>query len=363
MISLLLFIFSLSLLIITHELGHFWAARRKGVLVEEFGLGYPPRAWGKKIGETIYSLNWLPLGGFVRILGEVEYGEKVPEKFKKRSLSEQSLATRLMVTLSGVGMNLIVGILIFCLVYSFLGIPRKSDKVKIIEVTSGSPAAEAGLQSQDLILKVEEDGQAQEIKEMEALIDYSKEKAGKKVSLLVEREGEDGFWVEVVLRENPPEGEGSLGVIISQTEIYKPPLWQRPFWGIKEGFSEAYFWGKTIAVGVGETLLNLAKGKKPENIAGPVGIYQATSTIRKQSGNWAVLHFFGVLSVNLAVVNLLPFPALDGSRFWFLIWEGITKRKPNPKIEYWFSQIGMILLILLLALITFSDIRRLRGGI
>ncbi|MBL7078493.1 site-2 protease family protein [Candidatus Shapirobacteria bacterium] len=363
MVSLLLFIFSLSLLIIAHELGHFWAARRKGILVEEFGLGYPPRIWGKKIGETIYSLNWLPLGGFVRILGEVEYGQKVPLKLKKRSLAAQSLKDRMLVTLSGVGMNLIVGVLIFCLVYSFLGVPRKSDQVRVMEVASGSPAQEAGLQSQDKVLQIQKDGEIQEVKEMEFLIKFSREKAGREIFLLIEREGEDKFWVKVVPRENPPENEGALGVVISQSEIYKPPLWQRPFWGIKEGFSEAYFWGKTIVLGVGETLISLARGKTPENIAGPVGIYQATSAIRKQSGNWAVIHFFGVLSVNLAIVNLLPFPALDGSRFWFLIWEAVARKKPNPKIEYWLSQVGMIFLILLLALITFSDIRRLRSGI
>lgn len=362
MISLLIFILSLSLLIIAHELGHFWAARRKGVLVEEFGLGYPPRVWGKKIGETIYSLNWLPLGGFVKILGEVDYGQKIPEKLKKRALSNQSLKTRISVTLSGVGMNLIVGILIFCLVYSFLGVPRKSDRVKIIEVSQSSPAEEVGLQNQDKILVAQIEGQIQEIKEMEDLIDFSKSKAGSEVSLLIQREGEDKFWVEITPRKDPPEDQGALGVIISQTEIYKPPLWQRPFWGIKEGFSEAYFWGKTIVVGIGETLIGLTKGRTPKNIAGPVGIYQATSTIQKQSGTWAVIHFFGVLSVNLAVVNLLPFPALDGSRFWFLVWEGITKKKPNPKVEYWFSQIGMIFLILLLILITFSDVRRLKSG-
>jgi len=362
MISLLIFILSLSLLIIAHELGHFWAARRKGILVEEFGLGYPPRIWGKKIGETIYSLNWLPLGGFVRILGELEFGEKIPAKLKKRSLSSQSVGTRLAVTLAGVGMNLIVGVLIFCLVYSFLGVPRKSDQVKIMEVSKNSPAQEIGLQAQDRILIAQIEGQIQEIKEMDDLISFSKSRAGSEVSLLIEREGEDKFWVKVTPRENPPEAQGALGVVISQTEIYKPPLWQRPFWGIKEGFSEAYFWGKTIVVGIGEMLGGLTRGKSPENIAGPVGIYQATSMIQKQSGNWAVLHFFGVLSVNLAVVNLLPFPALDGSRFWFLVWEGITKKKPNPKVEHWFSQIGMIFLILLLVLITFSDVRRLKNG-
>jgi len=363
MISFLLFITALSVLIITHELGHFWAAKRKGVLVEEFGLGYPPRIWGKKIGETIYSLNWLPLGGFVRILGEVDYGQKIPKNLQKRSLSSRKLSARLLVVLGGVGMNLIVGILIFCVVYSVLGVPREAKYVRLLEISPNSPAETAGLIKDDQLLVIRGNGESREIDKMQALIGFAKEKAGQKISLLVKREGEADFWVSIIPRENPPEGQGALGVIISQVEIYKPPLWQRPFWGVKEGFAEAYFWGKTIVAGVGETFGGLFRGKLPQNIAGPVGIYQATSTIQKQSGVWAVIHFFGVLSVNLAVVNLLPFPALDGSRFWFLVWEGITKKKPNPKIEYWLGQVGMALLIFLLALITFSDIRRLRDGI
>ncbi|MFH1601587.1 MAG: M50 family metallopeptidase [Candidatus Shapirobacteria bacterium] len=362
MFSLLIFIFALSVLIIVHELGHFWAARRKGVLVEEFGLGYPPRALGKKIGETLYSLNWLPLGGFVRILGEVEYGEKIPEKLKKRSLSSQSLKTRFLVTVAGVGMNLVLGVAIFAIVYSVLGIPRRTDFITVVDVSQDSPAQAAGIESGDRILVVQAGEFTQDIDQIDALINFANEHAGSQIKLLIGRNNQEDFWAEVVPRQNPPEGQGAMGVVISQTEIYMPPLWQRPFWGAKEGFQEAYFWGKTIVLGIGQTLASLAQGKAPQNIAGPVGIYQATSTIQKESGNWAVLHFFGVLSVNLAVVNLLPFPALDGSRIWLLAWEGVAKKRPNPKIEFWLYQIGIFFLILLLVLVTFADIRRLKNS-
>ena len=148
MISFLIFIIALSIIITVHELGHFLMAKKKGILVEEFGLGYPPRLWGKKIGETIYSINWLPMGGFVRILGEV-LEEKIPQKMKKRSLASQSLLTRAAVALGGVVMNFLLAILIFAVVYGVLGVPRKTDKVKLIAIAKDSPAEKANLKLKD----------------------------------------------------------------------------------------------------------------------------------------------------------------------------------------------------------------------
>jgi len=356
MSSLILFIIALSLLIIAHETGHFLAAKRKGILVEEFGLGYPPRIWGKKIGETLYSLNWLPVGGFVRILGEVGE-EKVPRKWRKRSLSCQSLWTRTMVALGGVTMNLLVAILIFALVYSFLGIPRRTERVRVVAVAPESPAAQAGLKEGDWLKGIFQEGELVEIKKMESLIQAAEKKAGETLEILVVR-GQEERRVVLVPRLHPPEDEGPLGVIISQTETFKPPWWQRPFLGVREGFAEAYFWGKTIVRGVGEMVSDLFRGQLPANIAGPVGIYQATSEIQKQAGIWAVIHFFGILSVNLAIVNLLPFPALDGSRLLFLAWEAITRKRPNPKTEQLVYQVGMAILLFLLLVVTVGDIKR-----
>ena len=381
MISFLIFIIALSIIITVHELGHFLMAKKKGILVEEFGLGYPPRLWGKKIGETIYSINWLPMGGFVRILGEV-LEEKIPQKMKKRSLASQSLLTRAAVALGGVVMNFLLAILIFAVVYGVLGVPRKTDKVKLIAIAKDSPAEKANLKLKDWLAGVYKEGGVEKIDEMSDLIKFAEEKKGEEVNLLIVRQEEPEktdllktvecpewisnyrcFSVLITPRKDPPENEGPLGIVISQTETFKPPLWQRPFLGIKEGLREAYFWGKMILKELGGMIVGLFHGETPKNVAGPVGIYQATSEIQKQSGAWAVIHFFGVLSVNFTIINFLPFPALDGSRLMFLLWEFLTKRRPNPKIEALIHRIGMAILMILFLMITFGDIRRLKEGI
>ncbi|MCD6225740.1 site-2 protease family protein [bacterium] len=369
--TLLVFIIALSFIVIIHELGHFLIAKRNGVLVEEFGLGYPPRIFGKKIGETIYSLNWLPLGGFVKILGEVEE-QKVPPKLKKRALTSQSVAVRAAVAVGGVLMNFLLAIFIFAVVYSIMGIPQKTDKVKIIAVSSNSPAEKVGLKKGDWVVGFWQKGEWKRIEATEQLVKITKEHGGEEIKLLLGREKGESCpeWVRapacsvvtVKPRANPPPGEGALGVVISQVEIIKPPWWKRPFLGIKEGLKEAFFWGKAIGRELIFTVWGLFQGKKPTGVAGPVGIYQATSEIKKQSGFMAVFHFFGILSVNFAVVNLFPFPALDGSRLIFLGWELITKKKPHPRVEAMVYKIGMIILLALFFVITWGDIKRLKQG-
>lgn len=356
MLTFLIFILALSVLILVHELGHFLAAKKNGVLVEEFGLGYPPRIWGKKIGETFYSINLLLAGGFVKILGEEaeEEGSDV-----SGSLQNKPLSVRFAVAVGGVLMNLILAVLVFALVYSVIGIPRPSDKVKIVGVALGSPAEKAGLRTEDRIVKVGWEGGEKEVGSAEDLVEIVTERAGENLRFLVVR-GEKELEFRITPRKSPPAGEGPLGIAISDMEVVRPPWWQRPLVGVVAGFKEALFWGKTISVSVVEMLKDLfLRGRVPKDVAGPVGIYHATSMIQKQSGIWATLHFFGVLSVNLAIVNLLPFPALDGSRLLFLLWEGVTRRKPSPKIERWIHQVGMILLLFLLLLVTISDLRRL----
>jgi len=381
MISFLIFIVALSIIIIVHELGHFLLAKKKGIFVEEFGLGYPPRLWGKKIGETIYSINWLPMGGFVRIFGEA-LEEKIPQKMNKRSLVSQSLLTRASVALGGVAMNFLLAILIFAVVYGVLGIPRKTDRVKLVAVAKDSPAEKANLKLEDWLAGIYREGKVEKVDEMSDLIKFAEEKKGEEINLFIARQEEPEktdllktvecpdwitnyycFSVFITPRKDHPESEGPLGIVISQTETFKPPLWQRPFLGVKEGLKEAYFWGKTILKELGGMIVGLFHGEAPGNVAGPVGIYQATSEIQKQSGVWAVIHFFGVLSVNFTIVNFLPFPALDGSRLIFLLWEFLTKRKPNPRVEILIHRVGMAILMVLFLMITFGDIRRLKEGI
>ena len=360
MSSILVFLAVLSVLILVHEVGHFLAAKRAGVLVEEFGFGLPPKIWGKKIGETVYSLNLLPFGGFVRLHGEMgEEGVIEP----KRAFINKSKKTRTAIILAGVFMNFALAILAFATIYSFSGIPRQTGEVKVVEVVSDSPAQTAKVLAGDIVRKVGE----QKITSVEQFIGIVEENRGKRITLEVERmrgEKKEVERISLTPRQNPPEGEGPLGVIISSTEIYYPPLWQRPFVGIYYGFKEALFWGVTVVAGLVKILKDLFLGQAPKDLAGPVGIFAVTSQVA-QLGTLAIFNFVGILSVNLAILNAIPFPALDGGRLLFIGLESVLGRRVLPKIEAAIHTAGMIILIFLLLAITAHDIQRLvsAGGI
>lgn len=354
--SILVFLVVLSVLILVHELGHFIAAKKAGVWVEEFGFGLPPRVFGKKIGETIYSINLLPFGGFVRLHGEsTEEGVALPAK----AFLNKSKKTRSVIVIAGVIMNFLLGIFSFGLVYSFAGVPRQTKDVKIVEVIPGSPAEAAGLTVGDVIKNVD----GKEITSTSEFIDTVETKKGEEVVLQVKR---DGQLVEIPVtpRENPPAGEGVLGIVITTTEIYFPPIWQRPIVGAYYGFKEAIFWGSTVVNGFVEIFRELLAGQVPQDVAGPVGIFALTSQAAS-FGVLALINFLGILSVNLAIINIIPFPALDGGRLLFIGIESIFGKKVLPKIEAVVHTVGMVVLIFLLLAITAHDIQRLivAGGI
>jgi len=260
---------------------------------------------------------------------------------------------KLIIVLGGVIMNLVLAIVIFSVVYTILGVPQETDKVKIVEVSQNSPAQKAGLKVGDWIVKV---GNVEITKADQLTTEVTKYK-GKKVDLTV---GENKKIVEVEVRENPPVGEGAIGVAISNTEMEKLP-WYRVDKGIVAGFNEAFYWGKIIGSGVFQMIGGLFVGHVPKDVSGPIGMYEATSAINKNQGLLAVVHFFGIVSVNLAIVNILPFPALDGGRIIFVLYEMITKRKVNQKVEAVVNNLGMLLLLGLIVLITVGDVARLLG--
>lgn len=338
MIGLLASLFVLSLLIFVHELGHFLAAKRAGIKVEEFGFGYPPRVLGIKIGETIYSLNLIPFGGFVKI-DEVSFRKK-PKR------------VRIPVLLAGILMNFFLGVLAFSLIYSFLGIPQKQGFVEVVAVAKSSPAEEAGMKEEDVI---------RNFKTNEEFMKVVNENLGKEIELVLSRQGLP-LSVVVVPREEPPEEEGPLGVAIADAKIVQPPIWQRPFLSLWFGFREAVGWVGLVFFGVARMFYELGfKGVVPEDITGPVGIVQIATGVAR-AGIFAFLQFIGALSVNLSVLNLLPIPALDGGRLLFLGVEVVTGKKPRPKFEKWVHVVGMMILLFLMMMITFRDIQRLLSG-
>jgi len=234
-----------------------------------------------------------------------------------------------------------------------LGIPKETERVKIIGVAKGSPAEVAGLKEDDWVKSIN----GIEIKKGNELTAQVEKNKGKKIELMLEREGQTQD-LPVQIREIAPEGEGLMGVVISNTEMEKIK-WYEFYKGIGAGFKEAYFWGKIIGGGVYKMIVGLLSGQVPKDVSGPIGMYEATSSIRMNQGFLAMVHFFGVVSVNLAIVNILPFPALDGGRIIFVLYELFFKKKANEKFEALVNNLGMMILLGLILLVTIGDVKRI----
>ncbi len=360
MIQLIVFFLILSVLVLVHEFGHFISARIFGIRVEEFGFGLPPRAkklftkWG-----TVFTLNWLPIGGFVKLFGE-EYseGDEVVVGGAGR-FYDKPARVRAVVFVAGVIMNFLLGIFLFATVYSFVGIPVKTERVRVEEVVADSPAEVAGLKIEDVISELRIKNDELRIVDTSQLVKLVTENAGNEVTLVVIDKNNQKREIKVTPRKDPPAGQGALGVVLSNVELRKYPWWQMPFRGAAVGLSEAIAWGKDIASGLGHMVYGLVTGRGvPKDLSGPVGIYQVSGQVIKQ-GFLATLQFMGVLSINLAVLNILPLPALDGGHVFFLLIEKLIGKKRKNKIEGYVNTAGMIFLLSAMALITIRDVGRL----
>jgi len=347
--SLLRFGAVFSLLVFVHEAGHFLAAKWRKVAVEEFGFGLPPRLWGKKFKGTIYSLNWIPLGGFVKLKGEDPEAALIGDV---DSFSVKSKKSRTAIILAGVLGNLLLAWLIFSFLFA-VGNPNISGKVVIEEVVSGSPAEFAGLQKDDVVLAIED----QKVKTTEELIFEVEKRAGKTVMLDIDRKGQ-ALQTQLVPRIEPPEGEGALGIKIVMIEpevtLTKHPLWQAPWYALNEVGEIT----KSMLVGFGGMLVRIfTRGEVPTEVAGPLGI-KAMTDVAASMGKRFFLQFVALLNLNLFIFNLLPIPALDGGRLLFLGFEAVLKRRLNPKIEKIANNLSLALLLLLSVLVTIQDISR-----
>lgn len=347
MLSFLVFVFILGLLVFVHELGHFLAAKRLGVRVEEFGFGYPPRIWQKKIGETVYSINAVPLGGFVKMTGVDDFVSKDPKAFTNKSLWKRAIILSFSILA-----NFFLAVLVFSLVFS-LGVPEPV-RVTTEDVVAGSPAESAGLQKDDLILAVNE----VEIKDGGGLVNEVKQHLGETVALRIKR-GEEVFGLEIIPRQEYPEGEGPLGIgIKTHFEKKSYPLWQAPIIGITESLKLTGMMLQGLRQMFADLILRQII---PKDVAGPVGIAQLTGEA-VSFGGLAVLQFIGFLSLNLALVNLLPLPALDGGRLLFVLIEGVSGRKVYPRVQGQIHTAGFVFLIILMVLVTVQDLNRLLAG-
>ncbi len=380
MLVVIVFVVILSVLVFVHELGHFVTARRNGIKADEFGFGFPPRIAGfyknEKTGKyqfvpgnkeiksknTIYSLNWIPLGGFVKIKGE--NGE---EKKDKDSFAGKSAWIRIKVLGAGVAMNFVLAWFLISLVF-MLGAPQAGNsnkknnplsKVQISEVVSNTPAQAVGLKVGDEISKKQKNLAGKEVvlSDVTSIQKYIKDNAGKKINLSIKR-GQKDFIVKVTPRTNVPAGQGSLGVALTEVTIVKY-VWYQAFW---EGLKTT--WNLTIAIFIafGGIISSLFSGHGVgANVAGPVGIAILTKQVTSL-GLVYILQFAALLSINLGIINILPFPALDGGRILFVLIEKIKGSPVSQKVEQNFHSVGFILLILLMVVVTFRDIAQYITG-
>ncbi len=362
LVTIIVFLLILTVLVLIHEAGHFFVAKKLGIKVEEFGFGLPPRAFGIKKGETIYSINWLPIGGFVRLYGEDAAGSgevKIKNeeiKDMKRAFFARSAWHRALIVFAGVFMNFVLAVLIISYFYGVVGVQVPGNKVIISEVTKGSPAQKSGLKAGDTI----EAADNKKITSPNQLISITKSHLGERVKLKIESEKSKIIReISVTLRKVYPSDEGPMGVAIMPNIIIKKyPLYQAPFVGLVEALKDSWL----IISGLGLVLSDLFfHAQVPKGVAGPVGIAQLTGQFI-QVGPLAVLSFVSLLSLNLAILNILPVPALDGGRLFFILIEAITGHKVSRKFEGYTHAIGMAILLALILLITINDIIHIVTG-
>jgi regulator of sigma E protease len=356
---ILIALFSIIGLLVLHELGHFLVAKRFGVRVEEFGVGYPPRLFGKKVGDTVYSLNLLPFGAFVKIPGEG--GEKSSLEDYRRFAGKPAWQ-RALILFGGVASFWIVAAILLSIVF-VMGTPQAisdeevgplvNPKVQILAVAPDSPAELAGVKTGDAILELKADNEQMEVDKVAEVQDFTERHKGEEVILTVIRSKET-FEMSLVPRVLPPEGEGAIGVALVRTADKSYPWYQAPLKGIEATFN------LTVAVisGWAKVLGSLIQGEgMPAGVqmVGPVGI-GSLLTKAAQVGLSYFLQFIAIISIYLAVFNILPIPALDGGKLVFLGIEKLRGRPVNQNIEQKITATFFFLLLSLIIWVTIKDI-------
>lgn len=341
----------LGLLIFVHELGHFIIAKKSGMKIEEFGFGFPPRIWGIKRGETMYSINWIPLGGFVKILGQD--GE---QKDNPKSFAAKKARWRFAVLIAGVTMNMLLAVVLLG-ANNIIGSPTEitdneiapngQASILITTISQDSPAKNADIRMGDVLLAINGTS-VDKVMDVQELVQQQK---GQEVVLQIQR-GDTELEKTLTPRVDHPEDEGSVGIGLARTALKKSPWYLAPWYGLRDTGILTF----QIVVGFVMLLKTAIAGQTSisESIAGPVGIAVLTKQM-SEMGIPYLIRFTALFSVNLAILNILPLPALDGGRIVFIIIEKIKGSPVKKEREALVHTIGFFALILLMIIITFTD--------
>ncbi len=350
MITLISFVVLLGILIFVHELGHFLAARMTGVGVLKFSLGFGPKIFGKKIGETEYVLSWIPLGGYVKLLGESGNEELSPEE-EKRSFCKQSVWKRILIVLAGPGFNFLLAVVIFIFVLIY-GLPSLTSEIG--EVQKDSAAYEAGMQNGDKIVFIN----GEKVKfwdDIRAVIAESKDK---QIEIVVERKGEEkSLFVKPKLSKSKNIfGEEVpaylIGISPSETTVIER---RNPWDAIITSVYKTWEISKLTVISVVKIFEGVIS---PKTLGGPIFIAQVAGAQVKE-GLIPFILFMAILSINLGVINLFPIPVLDGGHIFFYLIEIVTRREISLKVRELSQQIGFVILLMLMLFVIFIDIERL----
>lgn len=380
-ITIIFVLLIISFLVVIHELGHYWAAKKNGVRVEEFGVGYPPRIFGKKFGETIYSINLIPFGGFVKITGEEEAEDSGIEKVATdpHSFSNKTPWQKSQILIAGVFMNTLLSFVLFYIFFFINGfksfyIPMIFDhKFKygqemtygtvIFDMEKDSPADVAGIKPGEVILKVDGkeindvvglrenlDGKADTDVEIETM-DIS-DPSGKKINK---------YLLSPVFSEEGIDSNAIIGVYLGDAKsIYYKNTLEKIFSGPMHTYNMLDYSISSLKNIIGLSFKTKDIEPVASSMTGPVGLFNILASIIQSEGTGKILNIINtvaIISLGFAFTNVLPIPALDGGKVLFRLIEAITKKSINPKIETRIHNIGMVALILLVVAITFRDIK------
>jgi len=352
-LTIVSFIIVLGVLVFIHEFGHYITAKKSDIMVSEFALGFGPKLISKKVGETVYSIRSIPLGGFCNMVGEFPADDSMPKeeievydqaKDNGRLFTQKSAFKRLAVILMGPIMNFLLAALIFIFAFAIFGVPTSTTEKAILgEVIPQQPAAEAGLRANDQILAIN----GQEIESWEEMSQLIRNNTDQQITIRYQRdENTNTINITPVLSE-----DGERGVI----GVY-PQL-------VRESVSI----GKSISLGLSQTyqvfkmtilgFVQMFRESSTEDIGGPIMIASIIGQAARV-GILNVLNWTAIISVNLGIINLLPFPALDGGRILFIVIEMIRGKAVDPRKESFVHMIGFAILMLLMLFIIYNDLMR-----
>lgn len=363
--SILLFIIILASLILVHELGHFIAAKRAGVRVDEFGIGFPPRLWSKKFGETVYSINTFPIGGFVKIFGEDPNEESLKGELSSRSLTSKSKLVQAWIISAGVIFNLIFAWILISIGF-MIGQPFSSSDpmygtrvqnpaITIMQVMPNTPAEKAGLKAGDVISGVTGGKDSLTSPSVENVQKFISTHDEVKINYL---RGEVVMEATIATEAGIVNDRRAIGISMDTIGVLSLPVHLALYSGLTTTASVT----ANMAVGLFDFFKKVFIGQGSlDDIAGPVGIVGIVGDA-SALGFIHLLSLTAIISINLAIINLLPFPALDGGRLLFLIIEAIKRSPIKPEVANITNGIGFLVLIAFMVFVTFHDVAKLIQG-